>query len=106
MGRLRPGKALGSVRGSYLIALAVLAAGFALTAVSYRIVRSNEAAARQARFDQYAAQAANTVEARFAQYLGVLDSSAGLFAASTQVRRADWRTFAETISLQSKYPGI
>ena len=61
MGLARPGRALGSVRGSYLVALAVLAAGLALTALSYRVIRSNEAAARQARFTQYATQAENTL---------------------------------------------
>ena len=106
MGRSRPGRALGSVRGSYLIALAVLATGLALTAVSYRIARANEAVARQARFTQYAAQTANTVEARFAQYLSVLDSSAGLFAAERRVSRGDWRAFGEAIALRSNYPGI
>ena len=106
MGLARPGRALGSVRGSYLVALAVLAAGLALTALSYRVIRSNEAAARQARFTQYATQAENTLGARFAQYLSVLDSSAGLFAVSGKVKRADWRSFADAISLQGKYPGI
>ena len=106
MGLLRPGRALGSVRGSYLVALAVLATGLALTAVSYRIVRSNEAAARQARFTQYAAQAANTVEARFSQYLSVLDSSAGLFASGQRVTRAGWAEFGAAIDISRNYPGI
>lgn len=106
MGKLRSRRTLGSVRGSYLIALAALAAGLTLTAVSYRITRSNEGAARQARFTQYAAQAASTINARFSQYLSVLDSSAGLFAASAKVRRADWTVFARAVSLEEKYPGI
>src|SRR5215469_6919026 len=106
MGSMRPGKALGSVRGSYLVALGVLAAGLTLTALTYRITRGNEAAARQARFTQYATQVANTVNARFAQYLSVLDSSAGLFVAAQRVRRADWQKFADTIGLLRQYPGI
>ena len=106
MGLVRAGRALGSVRGSYLVALMVLVAGLSFTAVSYRITRSNEAEARQARFTLYATQVANTVSARIAQYLTVLDSSAGLFVASGKVRRADWRAFSNTLALSSKYPGI
>src|SRR5579859_984825 len=106
MASVRPGRALGSVRGSYLVALAVLAAGLSLTALCYRVIRDNEAAARQARFTLYATQVTNTVTARFAQYLSVLDGSAGVFVAARRVRRADWQKFADTISLQSKYPGI
>ena len=45
-----PARSLGSVRGSYLVALVVLVAGLTFTAVTYRITRSTEAAARQARF--------------------------------------------------------
>ena len=106
MGFIRAGRALGSVRGSYLIALAVLAAGLTFTAVSYRITRGNEAAARQARFTLYATQVANTIDARFAQYLALLDSSAGLFVASRDVGRQEWRAFSDSLSLASKYPGI
>ena len=106
MGLIRAGKALGSVRGSYLVALAVLAAGLTFTAVSYRITRNNEAAARQARFTLYATQVVNTINARFTQYLALLDSSTGLFAVSGDVKRADWRTFSDALSLTSKYPGI
>ncbi|HET7174868.1 MAG TPA: EAL domain-containing protein [Gammaproteobacteria bacterium] len=106
MGKFRSRRTLGSVRGSYLIALAALAAGLTLTAVTYRITHDNEVAARQARFTLYASQVADTVNARFAQYLSVLDSGAGLFAASGRVHRADWKKFADTIGLQDKYPGI
>ncbi len=106
MGFVRARRALGSVRGSYLLALAVLAAGLVLTGVSYRITRENEAAARQARFTLYATQVVNTVNARFAQYLAVLDGSGGMFAGSGKSGRAVWETYAEDISLQDKYPGI
>ena len=106
MGFVRAGRARGSVRGSYLVALAVLAAGLTFTAVTYRITRSNEVAARQARFASYASQVVNTIDARVAQYLALLDSSAGLFVASGNVRRADWKAFSDSLALTSKYPGI
>ncbi|HEX7965886.1 MAG TPA: EAL domain-containing protein [Gammaproteobacteria bacterium] len=106
MGYLGAGRSLGSVRGSYLVALAVLATGFALTAIAYVITFKYQSESRHARFSLYATQVAITLEARFDQYVAVLDSSAGLFAGSTRVGRADWEGFAETVALQAKYPGI
>ncbi|HLW73618.1 MAG TPA: CHASE domain-containing protein, partial [Gammaproteobacteria bacterium] len=103
---LRPSRSLGSVRGSYLVALLVLLAGLVLTGITYRVTLTNQTAAREARFTQYAGQVTNTIHARFAQYLAVLDASAGLFFASAKVTRAGWQQFADTIDLKSNYPGI
>ena len=102
----RPGRLLGSMRGSYLVALLVLVAGLVLTYVTYRVTLANETAAREARFTQYAGQVANTIHARFAQYQSVLDASAGLFVSSPKVTRAGWQHFADTIDLKANYPGI
>jgi diguanylate cyclase (GGDEF)-like protein/PAS domain S-box-containing protein len=103
---LRASRSLGSVRGSYLIALAVLAAGLVLTAAAYVVTFKYQSDSRHARFNLYATQVAITLEARFDQYVAVLDSSAGLFAGSATVHRADWQSFADAIELQTKYPGI
>ncbi len=106
MGYLRASRSLGSVRGSYLIALAVLAAGLALTAIAYVVTFKYQSDSRHARFKLYATQVSITLEARFDQYVAVLDSSAGLFTRSAAVQRADWENFADAIALEAKYPGI
>ena len=106
MGYQRAARSLGSVRGSYLVALAVLAIGVAFTAIGYVITFKYQSDSRHTRFSLYATQVANNLESRFQQYLAVLDSSAGLFTSAAGVRRADWLAFADTIDLQSKYPGI
>ena len=102
----RNSRAQGSVRGSYLIALGVLGAGLVLTLVSYVFTFRYQAESRRARFNLYATEVAASLEGRFGQYLGVLDSSAGLFTGTAPVRRADWQAFSEAISLGQKYPGI
>ncbi|MGE5626293.1 MAG: EAL domain-containing protein [Bacillota bacterium] len=94
------------MRSSYLVALGVLAAGLALTYVIYRVTLSNEIAAHEARFTQYAVQVTNTIGARFAQYMAVLDASAGLFTSGGKVTRQGWQEFADSLSLKVNYPGI
>ena len=103
----RAGRSLGSVRGSYLVALAVLASTLLLTFVLYRVTLNNEVTAHQARFTLYAEEVANTLSARFSRYQAILDASAGLFVSSGgQVTRARWLDFADTIKLKQQYQGI
>ena len=102
----RYSRAQGSVRGSYLIALGILGTGLVLTALSYVLTFKYQADSRRTRFNLYATEVASSLEARFNQYLGVLDSSAALFTTSDPVRRADWQSFSDAIALESKYPGI
>lgn len=90
----------------YLAAGLVLLVGLGATYVTYRVTLNIETSARQARFRRYADEISTTISARFAQYLAVLDGSAGLFAGSDDVTRQDWTEFAQTIALQSNYPGI
>src|SRR5579859_5213201 len=106
MGYQRAARSLGSVRGSYLVALAVLAIGVAFTAIAYTVTFKYQSDSRHMRFSLYATQVANNLDARFEQYLAVLDSSAGLFTSAAGVHRADWVGFADAIGLQSKYPAI
>ena len=103
----RAGRSLGSVRGSYLVALAVLASTLLLTFIIYRVILNNEAAAHQARFTGYADEVANTINARFARYEAVLDAGAGLFVSDGgRITRKSWQQFNDAIQVGSKYPGI
>ncbi|HSN18487.1 MAG TPA: EAL domain-containing protein [Gammaproteobacteria bacterium] len=106
MGHQHAARSLGSVRGSYLVALAVLAVGVALTVIAYTATFQYQSDTRHTRFSLYATQVANNLEGRFEQYLAVLDASAGLFTSAAGVHRSDWLGFADTIGLQAKYPGI
>src|SRR5262249_39519653 len=106
MGHQHAARSLGSVRGSYLVALAVLAIGRGFTGNRYAVTLKYQSDSRHARFTLYATQVANNLEARFEQYLAVLDSSAGLFTSAAGVHRDDWLGFADAVGLQSKYPAI
>ncbi|MBM4201188.1 MAG: ATPase, partial [Gammaproteobacteria bacterium] len=48
----------------------------------------------------------SAIERRMAEYESVLRGGAGLFAASTEVTRAEWRAYAESLQLGRFYPGI
>jgi diguanylate cyclase (GGDEF)-like protein/PAS domain S-box-containing protein len=107
MGLRRAGRSVGSARGSYVVALAVLVVALLLTAVIYRLTLSTEASAHEARFTLYAEEVVNTISARFARYEAVLDAGAGLFVSNGgKVNRAQWQAFTDTMALDSKYPGI
>src|SRR5690348_6018737 len=102
MGIRRAGRSLGSVRGSYLVALAVLASTLLLTFVIYRVILNNEAAAHQARFISYAEEVSNTINARFARYEAVLDAGSGLFVSdSGRITRDRWQQFNDAIELDA-----
>ncbi|HEX6549510.1 MAG TPA: EAL domain-containing protein [Gammaproteobacteria bacterium] len=95
------------VSGSiYLAALLVFVLGLGATYATYRVMLNTEMAARTARFRRYAEEISYAINARFAQYLAVLDGSAGLFAGSDDVSPDDWKEFATAITLQKNYPGI
>ena len=102
----RTQRSFGSVRGSYLVALLVLAAGLVFTYLTYRFTLLNEGAASEARFAQASEQLASTLAARFSQYQTVLDASAGLFYTGGEVTRRGWQAFADTLQLKDDYPGI
>jgi diguanylate cyclase (GGDEF)-like protein/PAS domain S-box-containing protein len=107
MGLRRAGRSVGSARGSYLVALAVLAAALALTAVLYRVTLNSETAAHEAQFTLYAEEVANTLSARFSRYQAILDASAGLYVSNEgAINRAQWLDFADTLAIKQQYPGI
>ncbi|HEY1774358.1 MAG TPA: EAL domain-containing protein [Gammaproteobacteria bacterium] len=107
MGLRRAGRSVGSARGSYVVALLVLAAALTFTAVLYRVTLNSETNAHQARFTLYAEEVANTLSARFSRYQAILDAAAGLYVSNNgNVSRAHWLEFADTFALKEQYPGI
>lgn len=102
----RTQRSLGSVRGSYLVALLVLAAGLMFTYATYRFTLLNQSAAHEARFAQSSEQMASNLQARFSQYQAVLDASAGLFSTGERVTRRAWQSFTDALDLRANYPGV
>ncbi|WP_417535670.1 CHASE domain-containing protein [Methylophaga sp.] len=58
------------------------------------------------RFNYEASYVAQAISERMRDYELALRSGKGLFDASTQVTRTDWRHFVDTIQLQRDFPGI
>lgn len=52
------------------------------------------------------AKAVDTIELRMAAHAQILRGVAGLFAASDEVKRAEFKAYIEALNLQEHYPGI
>ncbi|HEY9747498.1 MAG TPA: CHASE domain-containing protein [Allocoleopsis sp.] len=88
------------------LSLGVLVLGLGLTsAAGYYTAQKNQEAARKA-FEMQTREAKSLIAERFQVYIEALYAGQGLFAASKNVSRSDWRAFAETFDVQKRYPGI
>ena len=84
----------------------VVAAGLIMTAAGGYQIEQGRLAREQIRFDAVVDQANDAVAGRLETYIAVLRAGAGLFAASKDVSRAEFRAFAERVELTHRYPGI
>lgn len=57
-------------------------------------------------FDEAAMAITSTLRERMQIYQNVLHGAAGLFAASANVERAEWRLYIQSVSIEQRYPGI
>jgi CHASE1-domain containing sensor protein len=86
----------------YVILLAGLAATMALAGYAQRAGRAEQAL----RFERAADAVRYAIDSRIEAYIAMLRGGAGLFAASEEVRPAEFRTYVERLELRAKYPGI
>lgn len=70
---------------------------------SYYSIHSNR---DRIRLTSLTAQYSQQVEARFANYVNILKDGVGLFAASEDVRREEWRTYVDALKLHERFPGL
>ena len=61
---------------------------------------------QNARFDYEVRRINAAVQQRMATYIQVLRGGQGLFQASSEVTRDDWRRYVASLQLQANYPGI
>jgi CHASE1-domain containing sensor protein len=91
---------------------AVLAAGSVLlltlgaTWLAWDRIGVHDAQVLRADFDYRARDVEKRVAQRMSAYEQVLHGAAGLFAASREVTRADFRDYVASLQLQDHYPGI
>ena len=84
----------------------VLALAVTLGAASWYSSRRALDEAIEQRFAFRTDEVTTAIEEQMATYQQVLASGVGLFNASSDVSRDEWRTFVESLALQEKWPGI
>lgn len=88
------------------LAFGVLVIGLISTGfVWYYTTQSVEREA-QIKFDRQVDEVKNLLSNRLQVYLDTLRATKGLFAASEDVSRTEWKAFVESLNLQKRYPGI
>ncbi|MFN7087508.1 MAG: CHASE domain-containing protein [Burkholderiales bacterium] len=88
-----------------VIAVAVLLP-VALTFFAWRTALDAANQDARSRFEVRTGQMAEAIKGRLLAYEQVLRGAAGLFAASDNVRRSDWRAYFENLGIDTRYPGI
>ncbi|MEW6167136.1 MAG: response regulator [Pseudomonadota bacterium] len=92
----------GIPRRSLALCGLVLAASALLAWQTSRVIDQN----RQARFDYEVRRIESAIEQRMRAYVQILRGGRGLFEASDEVTREDWRAYVESQRLATTYPGI
>jgi len=69
-------------------------------------LRANSDQAAEQQFELLAGKVTNAIEQRLIDHEQILFGAAGLFAASGEVSRAQWRAYVERQQLADRYPGI
>ncbi|TDU23199.1 signal transduction histidine kinase [Panacagrimonas perspica] len=87
---------------TWVLAFAVLAASLVGAWQSHALIAQHQ----QARFDAEVRRIESAIERRLAAYVQVLRGGLGLFAASDEVTRGDWRRYVESLQLERLYPGF
>ncbi len=69
-------------------------------------LRANSDRAAEQQFELLVGKVTNAIEQRLIDHEQILFGAAGLFAASGEVSRAQWRAYVERQQLADRYPGI
>ncbi|MHB0806585.1 CHASE domain-containing protein [Stutzerimonas nitrititolerans] len=69
-------------------------------------LRANSDRAAEQQFELLVGKVTNAIEQRLIDHEQILFGAAGLFAASAEVSRAQWRAYVERQQLADRYPGI
>ena len=105
-----PAEAPAPRRGSWLfaypVAWVVLVISLAATTAGWFIAHIHQDLSAQKQFDEEASRIQTALSERMSVYQDVLHGSAGLFAASHSVERAEWKAYVETVSVNKRFPGM
>lgn len=84
-----------------VLVLGLISTGFAWNYTSQAVERE-----AQIKFDHQVEDTKNLLNNRLQVYIDTLQATKGLFAASEDVSRTEWKAFVESLNLQKRYPGI
>ncbi|HJR01332.1 MAG TPA: CHASE domain-containing protein [Methylomirabilota bacterium] len=87
---------------AYVVLACTLLLTFAVWRYAERTVRASE----QERFDRVVGMSRAAIDRRLESYLQILMGVRALFASSTAVERAEFRSFVAGLSLETRYPSI
>jgi PAS domain S-box-containing protein len=89
-----------------LLAWIVLLAGLVPTVLVWTALRDERERSAAAQFELHAREVIAAIEKRLRDHEQILLGGAGLFDASDNVTRGQWRTYVERLRLKENYPGI
>ena len=87
---------------TWVLAVALLAASLIGAWQSHALIAQHQ----KTRFDAEVRRIESAIERRLTAYVQVLRGGLGLFAASDEVTREDWRRYVESLQLERLYPGF
>ena len=88
------------------IAWAVLAIALLANLAVWQYLRSRENLAAERQFELLTSEVSGAIRKRMTDHEQILLGGAGLFDASQQVDRDEWRVYVERLNLTANYPGI
>jgi signal transduction histidine kinase/ActR/RegA family two-component response regulator len=90
----------------HLLPLLILLVGLLITGLTAWQLERTDVERSQARFNAIVERAKGRVEATYNLQLALLRATAGLFNASGEVTREEFRSFVERLDLPRNYPGV
>lgn len=92
--------------GSLSIAGGVLLIMWLVSGWLFAALHRDRLRADNARLDVLITEAGNSIRQRLTTYEDALRGGAGLLAVANQVSRAEWRSYARSVNLPDRYPGV
>ena len=89
-----------------LLAWAVLALALGATLLAWYNLRQSQTESATRQFELLTEELSRAIVKRMEEQESILLGAAGLFDASEDVSRADWRAYTERLRLDERYPGI
>lgn len=89
-----------------VLAWLVLVAGLVPATLVWTGLQEERRRSAAAQFDLHAGEVVDAIEQRLRNHEQILLGGAGLFDATDEVTRHDWRTYVERLRLKQNFPGI